>query len=373
MKSLILRSLLAAGALALFACNSSNPDRQGPAEGKKPVEVQGALNQTLQDPKVNILFVVDNSGSMQPYQEKMARNIGLFAEHFLKNSRIDYRIGVVPVYDSKYLNDKTMYRSGLRKMNPLGELVALKGRSDEDTGSPLFVTRNTLNAKEVLIQTVAIGTQWGPEAEESFSPVLAVMDPQINQEKNGGFYEEDAYLVVIFLTDADDVTPGLSGEEFYEQLIQMKKGNRNKVLLAAALPLNDAASCTKDGSGPRQSFPALIAASGATKADLCSESFGTHLADFGRYLVQRVGSQKIALNFTPDIESLEVTYGLSGSKKSERILLKRTKGDYSFAPETNEIVINPELNILRQEGAVILVEAIPANLEDYTNGRLEEI
>lgn len=359
----------------LSACGSKNSDLQGPIEKHAFVTIEAEKQQTLADPKVNILFVVDNSGSMKNYQEKLAKNMQLFSKHFFATSRIDYKIGVVPVYDSKYLNDKTVYRSGVRKMNALGELVPLKGLATDDNQQQLFITRNTKNPKDVLQQTVALGVQWGPEAEESFSPVLAIADEKINAEKNQGFYEKDAYLAVIFLTDADDVTPGLSGEDFYQQLVNLKGGDRSKILIAAALPNlnNQSAECTKDGRGPLQAFPALLAVSGALYADLCSKDFGTYLADFGQYLVERVATQKIQLNFTPDISTLQVSYGLVNSQDSERTQILRGEAGYLFDSESNTIIINSDLNIEWQPGFVISIKAVPANLGNYKNGRLNEI
>ncbi|MES3037590.1 MAG: hypothetical protein V4736_06755 [Bdellovibrionota bacterium] len=363
-------------ACLLTACGSENPDRQAPPETGKYITVEGEQVQTMADPKVNILFVVDNSGSMKPHQATMQKNVELFAKHFLSNPRIDYKIGVVPVYDRKYLNDPVVYpTAGLRKMNPLGELVQLKGKSPDDKSSNLFITRKTLNARKVLVETVAIGTQWGPEAEESFSPVIAVMDPTINKEKNGDFYDQDAYLAVIFLTDADDVTPGLSGSDFYDQLVALKGGNRSKVLIAAAIPSlnNNSAECAKDGKGPLQAFPDLLARSGGIQADLCAGDFGKRLASFGRYLVQRVGTQKVALGFTPDIKSIQVTYGRPGSSESERLTVPRGMNGYLFNPDSNEIMLSPDMDMPRQEGGVVFVKAIPANLANYKNGRLKEI
>lgn len=360
----------------LTACGSQNPDRQAPPEAKADyVTVEGSLAKSLSDPKVNILFVVDNSGSMQSYQETMARNIELFSNRFFKNNRIDYKIGVVPVYDSKYLDDQTVYRSGKRKMNALGELVPLKGLDSADRQNQLYITRQTLNPKKVLQETVVIGTQWGPEAEESFSPALAIADEKINTEKNQNFYDQDAYLAVIFLTDADDVTPGLSGEDFYQKLIQLKQGDRSKILIAAALPNinNNSNGCAKDGRGPIQSFPSLLAVSGAIYADLCSDNFGARLADFGKYLVQRVASERIALDFTPDIDSLQVTYGPIDSKESDRIAIPRGSNGYLFDSEKNQVIVSPEIELPRQDNSIIFVKAKPANLGNYKNGRLKTL
>lgn len=372
--------LILAFALLFNACGVKSPERQAPPEKFSEVTAEVAQEATLPEPKVNILFVVDNSGSMKGYQAKMAANIQLFAETFFENSRVDYRIGVVPVYDSKYLNDKTVYAtSGLRKMNPLGELVTLKGADGAEIPGQVYITRDTPNPKEVLKNTVMIGTQWGPEAEESFSPVLAITNLQTNLEKNKGFYEPEAYLAVIFLTDADDVTPGLSAEDFYQRLINLKGGDRSKVLIAAALPNRDNhdQSCAKDGRGPVQAFPSLLSVSGGIFADLCSRDFGAHLAEFGHNLVQRLAAQKRQLDFTPDITTLKICYSKSttcAAKEStpEEQVLERPR-DYTFNPDTNEIVLSPYLKLQRIEGASLRISAKPVSLGNYKNDRATPI
>lgn len=357
----------------LGACGVKSPERQGPPEKFSEVTAEVTQEATLPEPKVNILFVVDNSGSMKGYQAKMAQNIELFAETFFQNSRVDYRIGVVPVYDSKYLNDKTVYASsGVRKMNPLGELVKLKDADGKEIADQVYITRDTPNPKDVLKNTVMIGTQWGPEAEESFSPVLAVTSSQINEEKNKGFYQSDAHLAVIFLTDADDVTPGLSAEDFYQRLINLKGGDRSKVLIAAALPNLDkkSASCATDGRGPVQAFPSLLSASGGIFADLCSRDFGAHLAEFGHNLVQRVAAQKRQLEFTPDITTLKVSFGTEENPLQQ--ILERPR-DYTFNPDTNEIALSPFLKLPRLEGASIRISAKPVSLGNFKNDRATPI
>lgn len=363
---------LLGGFCLLQACDVKSPLRQDKAETFSAVTVEGDQTKALPDPQINILFVVDNSGSMKPHQDKMAANIELFANEFFDNARLDYRIGVVPVYDQRYLNDKKEYRSGYRKMNSLGELVPLKG--SPDVGQQLYITRDTPNPKEVLKSTVLIGVQCGPEAEESFSPVLAVTDPA-NNRKNQDFYIADAHLAVIFLTDADDATLTFSGAELYKRLVNLKKGDQSKVLIAAALPnlRNKSDNCTKDGSGPIQAFSDLLSASGGILADLCSDNFGEELASFGKLIKNRVTTQKIALGSTPDINSLVVSYGSKDQPESERQVLSREKVEYYFLPETNEVMLNPNAKLQRVPNAKIWVTFKPASLGNAKNGRLNTI
>lgn len=369
-KSILTLSILTL--LSLAGCGSESPDLQAQPIVAASGAQSGGKAEEIKEPKVDILFVVDNSGSMKDYQDKMAKNVELFADEFFDNARINYRIGVVPVWDSDYLNDKTVYRSGPRIMNPYAELVQLKGVPD-DGQKHLYITRETPNAKEVLKQTVVLGTQWGPEAEQSFSPVLGVIDPTINAEKNDNFYESDAYLAVIFLTDADDVSINLSGEDFYEQLKAAKGGDGSKILIATAIPR----TCkSQDLPGPVKAFPDLINASGALVADLCSNTFGAKLATFGRYLAQRMSQRRVHLNFEPDISTLKVTHFPPGTPKEVRDAAGKenviTSQDYKYDPiNRNVILLDPKYAMPANH--VIYVDADIISEAKRKNGRTKEI
>ncbi|MES2769256.1 MAG: hypothetical protein V4596_08925 [Bdellovibrionota bacterium] len=383
---LVTLTVLATALFAATACSKKgNPRMQAPPEQHKVVDQVAPRVESTGDPKVNILFVVDNSQSMDAHQTKLKQNIDRFADKFFHNPRIDFKIGIVPVYDSKYLNDskqdytynETINGKRVTKVGPRimvqnnGVLVPLKDANGQViTGAP-FITRDTLDAKNVLKNTVAIGTQWGPEAEESFSPVLKIIsDDNLNNSVNAGFYEKDAFLVVIFLTDADDVTPGENAYEFYEKLKAAKGGNENKILIAAALPSSkvDKLSCRLDGSGPQSRFPDLMNIAQGTVADLCSNSFGDDLAELGERLVNQVGSQRIPIQFIPDSNSIQVSYG--NPANTERQIIPRDQTGWSYNIENQEIVLSPELNIKRVPGGEIFVKYTEVNLNNIQNGRL---
>ncbi|NUM58154.1 MAG: hypothetical protein HUU56_05965 [Bdellovibrionaceae bacterium] len=379
MKNKILYSFLAISILVtVISCGKKSPQLQASSETFSDITDIVSFGTEIKKPKLNILFVVDNSGSMKPYQEKMAQNIGLFAEKFFSNSRIDYRIGVVPVYDSKYLNDTKVYpRVGKRKMNALGELTLLKGFSEEENqhlSAPekLFITPATPNAAKVLKETVLMGVQWGPEAEESFSPVLAVTNDEINSKKNENFYQSDAYLAIIFLTDADDVTPGLSAESFYNELVNLKNGDPSKIIIAAATPdlNNQSKDCSKDGLGPIQALPSLLSISSGIHVDLCS-NFGSSLAELGDLILTRVNTHRTQLSFTPDITTLKV---FVGEKNQENYQELQRPNDYIFLQETNEILINPLLTLNSKSGIEkIHISAKPLSLGNYKNDRYKRL
>ena len=380
MKNKILSSAVIILTLAtIISCGKKSPQLQASSETFSDISDVVSFGTEIKKPKLNILFVVDNSGSMKPYQEKMAANIELFAEKFFSNSRIDYRIGVVPVYDSKYLNDEKVYpRVGKRKMNALGELTPLKGFSEVESqqlqpSEKLFITPSTPNAAKVLKETVLLGVQWGPEAEESFSPVLAVTNNKINSEKNENFYQSDAYLAVIFLTDADDVTPGLSAESFYNELVHLKNDDPSKIIIAAATPdlENHSKECSKDGLGPIQALPSLLSISSGIHVDLCSKNFGNSLAELGDLILTRVNTYKTQLSFTPDITTLKVYVGEKNQTNYREL---QRPNDYVFLQDTNEILINPLLNLNSKSGLEkIHISAKPLSLGNYKNDRYKRL
>ena len=113
-----------------------------------------------------------------------------------------------------------------------------------------------------------------------------------------------------------------------------------------------------------------MSVSGGIFADLCSRDFGSHLAEFGHNLVQRVAAQKRQLEFTPDITTLKVSFGTK--ENPDQQILERPR-DYTFNPDTNEIVLSPFLKLSRSEGATLRVSAKPVSLGNFKNDRATPI
>ncbi len=369
--------------LFLLACSKSRaPLMQAPPQKFEELNLAAGETKSIKPPKVNMIIVEDNSGSMIGHQQTLRSNVNAFANTFFDNPRIEYKIGVVPVYDRRYLDGETgVCRDPKtpRKMNKFGELIALKDRSGNILpDSAPFITRDTPDAKEVLKSTVALGVQCGPEAEESFSPVLEIIEnKELNAGWNAGFYDKDAYLVLIFLTDADDVTPGVTASSFYRRLVEAKGGDekaRDKILIATALsnPAKRSEFCKSDGNGPVYKFPDLISISRAFHADLCSSNFGQAFAIFGKSLADKIARQRIGLNFLPDM-SYRVTYGLPGTPEEQRQPIPEGPNGVTFFPETREFELSPNLPIQRIDGGEIFIHATPAELRNVNNGRLKTL
>ena len=102
----IRRSLLVALLLSPLACQTQSPPLVSPPEPPPPPEIYVA-NQAVAEPtnnsfvpKLDILFVIDDSQSMAPHQKRLVHNISRFVESFAVEDFIDFHIGVVSIWDS---------------------------------------------------------------------------------------------------------------------------------------------------------------------------------------------------------------------------------------------------------------------------------
>lgn len=192
-------------------------------------------------PQTDILFVIDNSDSMKEEQDNLSRNINRFAQDLRKNRLIDYHIGVVSVWDRSE-------RSIAKATHKLGELRQVKNAAGR-TGKARFITK-ARSDDALLAPTLKIGVMpyaaGGPETEEIFSPLSEALKKTGRGDTNEGFFREEAQLVVVIVTDADDKTPNTEPEQMAEELIQFKGGNKNLVTVYGVFTKKNDPDAVKD-------------------------------------------------------------------------------------------------------------------------------
>lgn len=133
-------------------------------------------------PMADILWVIDDSGSMCDKQAQLAQAFPMFMEYFL-DSGLDYHIGVTSM-------DTTS--SGLN-----GRLRAV--------GPERYITPETPNPVEVFAQMARLGCSGSPVKNGSIAAYNAIQQPTpLQQEANAGFLRDDASLHIIALTDEPD-------------------------------------------------------------------------------------------------------------------------------------------------------------------------
>ena len=108
MKYLSIISLLA---LSISSCSPTSPKLQALPDPEVKTYNKGSFG--IRDPKVDILFVVDDSGSMSNHQTNLSSNIGRFLEAFFGRVSIDYHIGVVSTDMDGYRANSVAFAASL--------------------------------------------------------------------------------------------------------------------------------------------------------------------------------------------------------------------------------------------------------------------
>lgn len=243
------------------------------------------------DPKADILFVVDNSGSMGDHQTNLANNISLFTSTFLEKSIIDYNIAVINT------DNGGIYTTGFC----CGKFV----------GETKIISKTTLRANYVLRQNLLVGIN-GSGEESPFGAVLNALSPALLQDWNSGFLRNDAALIVVFITDAEDQSDA-SAQELYDYLLRLKNGRKHRLLAYGALVPTIEVGCRRDEDRvyPRkiEQFLSMVPNAGRSNVfSLCDEQFGAHLAGIATEIVNQVSSTVYLTRF-PDLETIQVVYG----------------------------------------------------------------
>jgi hypothetical protein len=302
----------------------------------KPVTEVVLDNTQAFDPRVDILFVVDNSGSMGDHQQNLADNMAKFTSTFTKSSVLDYNIGIVT--------------TDMRHGECCGELV----------GSTRIVNKNTPGGDQILASNFLVGTN-GDGIEASFDPIVAALSPPTVTAWNVGFLRQEASLVVIFITDAEDQSKRTDATGLYKFLLGLKQGDANKVLAYGVLvPTKSTINCRRDENNTTplriEKFLSMVSNHRNNVMNLCDPDYGTRLANMAKDIIDKVGNI-IYLSRAPDFNSIRVSYGNFDLPQDYH------KG-WSFDPKKNAIILGDEIDWISQPtGSRIKVFYNPAKFD----------
>ncbi len=154
--------------------------------------------------KVDILWVVDNSGSMASSQTRLANNFSSFISKFIAtDSDFHMAVTTTDAYLAPYATQYADY-SHIRD-------------GDGSVHSGVFVIdKNTPDISNVFLKNITQGTA-GSGDERAFSSFKVAL----NEPWNASFRRSDAFLAVIIISDEDDFShndsaSGLSSYYFSE-------------------------------------------------------------------------------------------------------------------------------------------------------------
>lgn len=169
----------------------------------------------IEPPRLDILFVIDNSNSMKEEQEAVARELTGFIDELKKGGGVpsDFNVGVVTT--SVYLNARVAsqtffvnYPTQAGRLRAVPESLADGGTDYEPPGADRVLTGTDPQFLEKFAKLVRQGTT-GSGQETPFEAVrLALLGDAaakpLAEGGNGGFLRNDARLLVVVLSDEDD-------------------------------------------------------------------------------------------------------------------------------------------------------------------------
>jgi len=140
--------------------------------------------------KLDVLFVVDNSGSMSSSQAALATNFPSFID-FFKTKGYDFRIAVTTT-DAYYGDQFVAVPCSLCNV----------GQTEFRSGvlpAVYIINKDTPDLENVFSANVNVGTA-GSGDERAFSSFKAAL----NSSLNTGFHRSDAFLSVVIVSDEED-------------------------------------------------------------------------------------------------------------------------------------------------------------------------
>ncbi len=198
------RSMLLAAALVCGGACSSPVDQPGSTvPGRCLAEAPVIASQ-----KTDILFVIDNSGSMREEQEAIATELPAFVSQLRQGGGLtqDFRVGVITtsVYRRTFVNNREEYREYPEESGRLRPVpTASVGVSTER-----FIESSDPELLPKFSRLVQQGTS-GSGQESPFEAVRLAVASQVatsplEQGGNGGFLRDGARLLVVVVTDEED-------------------------------------------------------------------------------------------------------------------------------------------------------------------------
>jgi hypothetical protein len=288
--------------VSLLACQRSTgflevvPDPKVPHAGPLPTESPGPppihaskVYQLIDDvvgeitPPVDILWVIDNSNSMQDKQNAVIQNTAQFMKNFTQNTKLKWKMGLLST---------TLGANPYVGFTPQTLL-------NNQTPNPVKVFQDAVNQLGVN----------GDGNEESFGPILN------NLRKYPNFLTPDAFLAIVVVTDEEEQTwdgnfgPYLTINKFVNQLLQIKGSDISTVPTYGVFASKENCYNGNFWYGGSRWDEFMNFTNGKTYS-ACDPDFGKVLSNLGADLVKKILAPHpiILLGVQPIPSSIQVFY-----------------------------------------------------------------
>lgn len=271
---------------------------------------------------VDILLVVDNSCSMQPYQEELANNFDAFLTYFIQGD-VDYQIGVTTttMTEAQVNSAAGCTQTDVNRIPSPGELI-----------DNVIINQDTANASEIFDDIVNVGI-CGAGTEMGLEAGLKVLENQ-----NSTLLRDEAYLSVIFVSDEEDASP-MPVNNYINAMRAVKDATAREVFNASSLVVTDINSCNANQVNSGATFGSRYVdvsdQSGGIQVNICSDDFGNIVNELG--LNSSRLNDVFFLSSYPDLSTLIVNLERSSEDPDEAFLLEDVPCNHQDYPWSYEI------------------------------------
>lgn len=297
------------GDLVVRSDDPDEPEVLVPSVGR--CAAQGLVTDTFvqESAPVDVLWVIDNSGSMGQEQARVAAAISAFFDWFT-TLNLDYHMGVITT----------------DIVNPLysGSLV----------GTPSYIDTTTVNAAAELAEAIAVGTEDMGDESGLRAVELALSEPNLSGA-NAGFLRPNAQLVIAFLSDEPEHSEYDAAH--YIAFLESLKADRSEILVSAIVG-DYATGCSNvceeqaQDAQPGDKYLDVVSAFGGVSGSICACDLEPVLDEIGMESTRYVRS--FVLSETP-LDSSQIVVFVDGTEATA----------WSWVEMTNEIVFEtPPLN-----------------------------
>ena len=268
-------------ALALVGCNEFRLDPvDDDPEPLRVVLEDSFVQEAL--PKIDLLFVVDDTASMAQEQAALADASTAFVGA-LDDAGLAWHTGVVRT-------DMTRADAGWLR------------------GDPWVLTSGVADAEARFADAVQVGVDGGgPEA--GLAVALQALDLARPDGPNAGFRRDDAALHVVFVSDGDDESDGWLGEHPVAAFLEaMEAEAANGLPARASAIVGDLPSgCASDRgtARPAARYHQVAEATGGVTASICAVDFAALLPSLSDVSVAY--QTRFPLSESPDPASVRVS------------------------------------------------------------------
>jgi hypothetical protein len=253
---------------------------QSCSTGSVCVEGTGATDTgTATDPctahceKVDFLFVVDNSASVDKFVDGLIWAVGTVQvqlEEFFRNS-CDYHVGLVTT------TPQTRNPAGCRS---LGDLSVVDGNQEGDSAPSCelengrYITKADEEHFRQRYQCLLRAGTEAPDTDESpIGAMFSALHPARNAPGacNDGFIRDDAALIVVIISDIDELVYDGGPGDWFTELQNRKGGHAENVSVLAIVPTAYTAECDRDEAVRLEQFVDDAYPDHGLVADLCDQ------------------------------------------------------------------------------------------------------